>query len=107
MIALLALILGSIICFAVFIFYVFGSIGEDTVIQTLHSPDGSRYAEVIDSDQGALGGDTLVRVYKYKTLFKDRGEIVYKGEWREYEDMEIYWKDDDTLVINSKEYPIK
>ncbi len=106
-IALLALILVPIICFAVFMVTFFGSIGEDTVIQTLPSPDGTRYAEVIESDQGALGGDTVVRVYKSNTLFKGRGEIVYRGEWREYEDMEIYWKDDGTLVINDVEYAIE
>jgi hypothetical protein len=106
-IALLALILVPMICFSVFMVVFFGSIGEDTVIQTLPSPDGNRYAEVIDCDHGALGGDTVVRVYKSNTLFKGRGEIVYEGEWREYEDMEIYWKDDDTLVINYVEYAIE
>ena len=105
--ALLALILVPMICFAVFMIALFGSIGEDTVIQTLPSPDGNRYAEVIDCDHGALGGDTVVRVYKSNTLFKGRSEIVYRGEWREYEDMEIFWKDDDTLVINDVEYAIE
>lgn len=106
-IALLALILVPMFCFSVFMVTFFGSIGEDTVIQTLPSPDGTGYAEVIESDQGALGGDTVVRVYKSNTLFKGRGEIVYRGEWREYEDMEIFWKDDGTLVINDVEYAIE
>jgi hypothetical protein len=112
-IALLALILVPMICFSVFMVVFFGSIGEDTVIQTLPSPDGNRYAEVIDCDQGALGGDTLVDVYQdcgiNAILFKieKKPQRVYFGDWGEFENMQIHWKDDNCLVINSVEYEIE
>ena len=55
-----ALTLGLI--FLGFIFMVFGSLGERSVMQTLSSPDGRYTAQVIDSDEGALGGATFVEI---------------------------------------------
>ena len=71
------------------------------------------YAEVIDSDQGALGGDTLVNVYKKGELnififkIKKKPQRVYLGEWGEYKNMQIYWKNENCLIINSTEYKIE
>ena len=63
-----ALVLSALmilpIGFFSFIALIFGNIGQNTVVQTVESPSGKYYAQVIDSDQGALGGDTLVDVYK-------------------------------------------
>lgn len=96
-----------------FIMLIFGNIGQNTVVQTVESPNGAYYAEVIDSDQGALGGDTLVDVYENTEInllvckiFKNP-QRVYHGEWGEFKDMEVYWKDDQCLVINSVEYSIE
>ncbi len=94
------------------IFIVFGDFGENTVVKTLNSPDGTCYAQVVDSDQGALGGDTIVNVYKNKEIYTPVFSVtpipdrVYTGEWRAWENMHIYWEDDSCLVINSKEYYI-
>ncbi|MBR5529245.1 MAG: hypothetical protein IKU57_02095 [Oscillospiraceae bacterium] len=92
---------------------VFFPIGQNTVVQTVESPSGKYYAELIDSDQGALGGDTVVMVYENWTinllLFKieKQPQEVYWGEWGEFRNMEIRWKDDHCIVINSAEYEIK
>jgi hypothetical protein len=75
-----------------------------TVIQTLPSPGGTYEARVIDVDEGALGGSTIVEVERNSCLA--RPKQVYVGEWGEYETMEIYWKNDDCLVINGKEYGV-
>lgn len=99
--------------FFTFIALTFGDIGQNTVVQTVESPNGKYYAQVIDSDQGALGGDTLVNVYKKSginaILFKieKKPQRVYMGDWGEFRDMQIYWKDDDCLVINAAEYEIE
>ena len=91
----------------------FGIIGQNTIVKNIESPNGSFYAQVIDSDQGALGGDTLVNVYEKREIdtfifkLKDKPQRVYLGEWREYESMHISWKDDKCLVINSVEYEIE
>lgn len=96
-----------------FIAWIFGNIGQNTIVQTVESPNGEYYAQVIDSDQGALGGDTLVDVYKKSRinfiLFKieKKPQRVYFGDWGDFENMQIYWKDNGCLVINSVEYEIK
>ena len=107
--ALLALPIG----FFCFILLFFGSIGQTTVVNSVESPGGTYCAEVIDSDQGALGGDTLVEVYE-KSAFNaflftisKKPQIIYQGEWGECSSMEIYWKNDRCLVINSAEYEIE
>lgn len=91
----------------------FGNIGQNTVVKNIESPNGNFYAQVIDSDQGAFGGDTLVNVYEKREIdtfifkLKDKPQRVYLGEWREYESMHISWKYDKCLVINSVEYEIE
>lgn len=101
------------IVFFSFISLIFGNIGQNTVVKTIESPGGRYYARVIDSDQGALGGDTLVDVYRDcgadMLLFKieKKPQRIFSGDWGEYENMQIYWKDDNCLVINSVEYEIK
>lgn len=91
----------------------FGDIGQNTVVQTVESPSGQYYAQVIESDQGALGGDTLVDVYENSEInalffkFEKMPQRVYFGDWGEFENMQIYWKDDGCLVINSVEYEVE
>ena len=91
----------------------FSGFGLNTVVRTEESPDGTRYAELIDSNQGALGGDTLVKVYRrggiHLLLFSvtPKPQTVYAGPWGEFEYMELYWKNDTCLVINGKEYVVE
>ena len=113
---IVALVLSALmilpICFFSFIALIFGNIGQNTVVQTVESPSGKYYAQVIDSDQGALGGDTLVDVYQdcgiNAILFKieKKPQRVYFGDWGEFNNMQIHWKDDNCLVINAVEYEI-
>ena len=112
-----ALVLSALmilpIGFFSFIALIFCNIGQNTVVQTVESPSGKYYAQVIDSDQGALGGDTLVDVYKKSginlIIFKieKKPQRVYFGDWGEFNNMQIHWKDDNCLVINSVEYEIE
>lgn len=96
-----------------FIILIFGNIGQTTVVQTVESPSGRYYAQVIDSDQGALGGDTLVDVYKKSgislILFKiqKKPQRVYWGEWGKFNNMQIHWNNDNCLAIDSVEYEIE
>ena len=95
-----------------FLTSVFGDIGQNTVVQTVESPGGKYCAQVIDSDQGALGGATLVEVCEKggidAVIFKleKKPQRVYTGAWGAYEDMEIGWNGDGCLVIDSVEYPV-
>ena len=113
---IVALILSALLVIPVAFFYLLAvvfPIGQNTVVQTVESPSGKYYAQVIDSDQGALGGDTLVDVYENweinLLLFKieKKPKRVYFGDWGEFETMRIKWKDNNCLVINSKEYKIE
>lgn len=92
-----------------FISLVFGGVAVNTVVKTLESPSGTYYAQVVDSDQGAMGGDTFVDVYEKVAdllVFRisKKPERVYQGDWRAYQNMEIYWEDDNCLIINSVQY---
>ena len=94
-------------------FLFFGNIGQDAVIQTVESPNSAYYAEVLDSDQGALGGYTLVTVHETKSInavvfrISKKPQDIYYGDWGEFQDMEVSWKSENCLIINSVEYPIE
>ena len=105
--ALLIIPAGSIMT----VVLLFGKLSANTVVRTVESPSGQYYVEVIDSDQGALGGDTRVELYErvldlgvFKIQKKPRR--LYTGHYGEYSDMEIYWKDDSFVVINSVGYDV-
>ena len=112
-VSILFSLMTAFVIFFAFMMLTFGIIGQNTVIKNIESPNGNFYAQVIDSDQGAFGGDTLVNVYEKRGIdtfifkLKDKPQRVYLGEWREYESMYISWKDDKCLVINSVEYEIE
>ena len=107
------LLLSALIGFFGLMALLFGNFGQSTVVQSLESPGGAYYAEVIDDDQGALGGATLVYVYENKQMDLMIARIfpkpreVYWGRWGEYKHMKIWWKDDTHLVINSVEYEME
>ena len=102
-------LMTSFVCMA----YAVLGVVDDTVIYSIDSPSDEYYAEVIDRDQGALGGNTVVMVYsRYEfnaLLFKitKKPVTVYSGEWREYENISVSWKNDSTLIINGKLYRIE
>lgn len=90
-----------------------GDLGQNTVVRTIESPSGLYYAAVIDSDQGALGGNTLVDVHESKRYsavifeIEKKPQRVYTGDWGEADRMDIYWVSDDRIIINSIEYKVK
>lgn len=101
-------VLGTVIVvqlgIALFFVLLLGSIGQKTVVQTLPSPDGTYEARVIDVDQGALGGNTVVEVER--NGFLTRPKRIYIGDWSEWKTMQIQWKDEHTLMINGKAYRV-
>ncbi len=85
---------------------------KSTVVDRILSPESTLVAEIVDADQGALGGNTVVYVKDtHKTnllLFSiGKNKRIYVGEWKEYEDMQIEWKNENCLIINSKEFYVK
>ena len=112
-VSILFSLMTAFVIFFAFMMLTFGIIGQNTVIKNIESPNGNFYAQVIDSDQGAFGGDTLVNVYEKRGIdafifkLEDKPQRVYLGEWGEYKSMRISWKNDKCLIINSVEYAIK
>ncbi len=91
----------------------FGGMGQNTVVRTLPSPQGMFVARIVDSDQGALGGDTLVEVQRSGSpvdvgigVFNPAWVRVYAGEWGEAQTMQLVWADEQTLVIDGQAYPM-
>ena len=76
------------------------------------SPGRTYYAEVVNVDQGALGGETVVCVHRSKGInlfflsFNKIPQTLYVGEWGEYKTMQIEWENEKCLVIDSEEYNI-
>lgn len=111
--ALLAFVL-AMLTFLLFVFAaIFSEFGRNTVVKTSFSPHDYHLAQVIESDQGALGGNTLVTVeHRERDLFGLAGRFVknpvrvYLGEWGEADDMSIYWTDEYTLCINGVSHRI-
>lgn len=101
------------VVFGGIIILTFGEFVSTSVVRSVESPSGAYCADIIDRNEGALGGSTRVEVRENKktdaVLFKfsKSPERVYFGDWGEFKNMELYWKDDRHLVINSKEYSLK
>lgn len=106
-----SLLLVFFILFA-FLDVLFQNFGVNIVVKSAVSPQKTYTAEVINNDQGALGGSTLVSVSEDKKIdlliceFSKVPICVYVGEWGDFDQMEISWKDEETLLINQKEYKI-
>ena len=105
---LLVILLVLVLCFVSFF-----SFGEMTVVQRLPSPEGTYYAELIDDDQGALGGNTLVYVYDTRQriylgllMVQKNPQRVFMGRWGLFETMELEWESEQVLKINGRPYEV-
>lgn len=89
-----------------------GGLSGETVVYELESPSGERIVRVISSNQGAMGGSTVVEVqrqFRQEVLigaFIYSPQQVYVGDWGEFEQMNIQWRDEHTLNINGKYYAV-
>ena len=93
-------------------FLTLGNFGVNSVIDRIYSPDKTYYAEIVDIDQGALGGETVVYAHRSNKLnlliltVSKTPQRLYVGEWKEYETMQVKWEDENCLLINSEEHHI-
>lgn len=84
------------------------------VLDTIYSPTGAYYAEIIDNDQGKKGGSKMVHIYPDKDietpvfLIRKNRIIIYEEFYKASEadkvEVVIQWKDDNHLIINGKNY---
>lgn len=112
----LSVISSGLICLFALIFsfatFLSSLFGVKTVKSVICSPERTYYAEVVEIDQGALGGETVVNVYRSKNIragligISKKPQEIYTGDWGEYKTMQIEWKNEKTLTVDGKEYSI-
>ena len=101
----------ALICF---VMSVAGKTQNYTVLDTLDSPSGAHYAQIIDNDQGEQGGSKMVHVYtdqdlKTSVFVIRKKRIVLYDEFYQAGEADkvvvnVQWKDDNNLVINGEDY---
>ena len=104
-------ILSGLLVLPIGLFLLLSGFGSVEVVSTTVSPGGAWCAEVVESNEGALGGSMTVDVYRCKDSFsigsfefrKDEAEI-YHGGWGSVRDVD--WTDDEHLSINNSTYKI-
>lgn len=99
---------------ACFVLLVAGQTQNYNIIETVNSPTGAYYAEIIDNNQGEKGGTKMVHIYPEKDIdtpvFRIRKnriiiyEEFYKANEADKVQVVVQWKDDNHLVINGKNY---
>ena len=99
-----ALILLPTMLFMLFLPF---ALGYRMAVRTITSPERNYRAEVIDVNEGALGGATIVEVYDLRKqfdgvifLFQKEPQVVYYGDWGEFETMKLEWESEQVLLIN-------
>lgn len=91
----------------------FGDIVKNEEIKRIYSPNEDYALSIINNDQGALGGSTIIyllnerdnRDYYFFTISK-KNKMVYQGKWGEWENLNINWLDYERFKIDNKIYNV-
>lgn len=104
------LVAGAVVWLFLFLSLFLGDFGVTRVMYSKQSPGGKYVAEVIDDDQGALGGYTIVKMRRKESfsfligrVYKTPVTLCYRG-WGLWDEIEFDWVDEDTLMVDGKEY---
>ena len=102
----------ALFVFMVYVTLIFTNFGESEILQIVNSPDDTYVAISISHDDGALGGDTCVRVRNNKQkITLVIGSIICRerqlwiGNWSE--EPTVKWEDNNTILINDISYDIE
>ena len=89
------------------------TLGYRMTVRTVISPEKTYRAEVIEVNEGALGGDTIVEVYNIHKefdgmvfLFQKEPQEIYRGNWGLFETMKLEWESEQILKINGRAYEV-
>lgn len=111
--AIFSVVAGILVGLFVGLTTLLSNFGHTEVLKTLVSPSETFEARVIDVDQGALGGNTLVDVRDCRfsldmgfCVIRRRDRRVYTGPWGEGEKMKIAWRGDETLIVGGHAYQL-
>lgn len=108
--AIAAIVLTVAVVGASLLHVVFSDFGLTEVVRSEASPDGTYTANVINVDQGALGGDSVVRVQRVRLFGVPLDDVVcldrrvWLGDWGTTHLIGMHWVDDNTLMIQGEEH---
>lgn len=86
--------------------------GISQVLRTVPSPSGAHVAEVVDVDEGALGGATVVRCrcgggwQGLLLRLTPASKRLYVGPWGQGEVLTVSWQGEHTVLINGVGYGV-
>lgn len=101
------------LCFYSFFTALIGGMGYVKVVRSVPSPNGEYVAEILDINQGDLGGDTVVQINENKGLncfvlkIEKKPNRIYYGEWGEFETIDVSWENEEFVLIDSVRYRVK
>lgn len=106
-------IVYSIFMIPMFIWLLLWDFGQQPVVLSEMSPDGTHLAEVANVDRGVFGKNTFVYVTPQDQdidlpigVLKKTPQQIYKGAYFAAESMTLRWEADDVLLINGNRYTI-
>lgn len=86
---------------------------DDVVLNTVYSPNETYYVQVVDDNQGAQGGNIIVKAYENSgfdaALFSvsKRPVVVYIAKYEETAPtVAIGWDGEETVLIDEKAYTV-
>jgi len=81
------------------------------IVDSKLSPNSRYLVEIIEINQGALGGSTYVRVFIQKNILigtlRNNPIIIFRGRFRQMSGATLRWENDGILYIDNKQYIIK
>lgn len=102
------------VVFICFVLSVAGRTQNYALLDTVDSPTGAYYAEIIDNNQGEKGGTKMVHIYPAKDIetpifyIRKKPIIIFQEYYKNNEadklEVVMQWKDDTHLTINGKDY---
>lgn len=83
----------------IYLNFLFGDFGKNTTLSSEYSLDRQYRVDVDDADQGALGGDTYIRLYSiYFDTFEKYNRNIYHGGCGDKPT--VRWVDNENIEIN-------
>lgn len=85
-------------------------------IKEYYSPDDKYILELVDHDEGALGGSNNIWLKKNITqkdylIFEikenEQDCLVYEGKWGEFDNIRVVWLSENQFQINANKYDVK
>ena len=108
-----SLLVSPVFVILVLMLILMSDFGRTTVVQRIESPDERHLALLVDVDQGALGGNTDVFIehkqnaFDFGFFFLGKKTLIYRTGWGAFKDMELEWKDEETILINGKAFQVE